>query len=74
MLSTILYKKDIVKNNQNLINYKFISFQKKYFLLCGDCFWMASTLPHQIENPLVRYKICPICKNKLDRFQIPNLY
>jgi hypothetical protein len=74
MLSTILYKKDTVKNSQNIINYKFISLQKKYFLLCGDCYWMASTLPHPIEHPLVRYKKCPICKNKLDRFQIPNLY
>ena len=74
MLSTVLYKKDIEKNNQNLKYYKFISLQKKYFLLCGDCFWMASTLPHPIEHPLVRYKKCPICKNKLDRFQIPILY
>lgn len=74
MSSTILYEKDIVKNNQNLIYYKSASIQKKYFLLCGDCYWMASTLPHPIEHPLVRYKKCPICKHKLDRFQIPNLY
>jgi hypothetical protein len=74
MLSTILYKKVIEKNNQNVKYYKLISLQKKYFLLCGDCFWMASTLPHPTEHPLVRYKKCPICKNKLDRFQIPNLY
>jgi hypothetical protein len=74
MLSTILYKKDIEKNNEYLKYYKFISLQKKYFLLCGDCYWMASTLPHPIEHPLVRYKKCPVCKNKLDRFQIPKLY
>jgi hypothetical protein len=74
MLATILYKKDIEKYNQNLKYYKFISMQKKYFLLCGDCYWMASTLPHSIEHPLIRYKKCPICKNKLDRFLIPNLY
>ena len=74
MLYTILYKKDIENNNQYLKYYKIISLQKKYFLLCGDCYWMASTLPHPIEHPLIRYKKCPICKNKLDRFQIPKLY
>jgi hypothetical protein len=35
---------------------------------------MASTLPYSIEHPLNRYKKCPICKNKLDRFQIPKMY
>jgi hypothetical protein len=74
MLYTILYKKEIEKNNQTVKYYKFISLQKKYFLLCSDCYWMASTLPHPIEHPLVRYKKCPVCKNKLDRFQIPKLY
>jgi hypothetical protein len=74
MLSAILYKKDIEQNNQNYIYYKFISLQKKYFLLCGDCYWMASTLLHPIEHALIRYKKCPICKNKLDRFLIPKMY
>jgi hypothetical protein len=74
MSITILYKKEIEQNNHILKYYKFISLQKKYFLLCGDCYWMASTLPHPLEHALVRYKKCPICKNKLDRFQIPILY
>ena len=48
--------------------------QKKYFLICGGCFWMASTLPRSLDYPMIRYKKCPICKNKLDNFQIPNQY
>jgi hypothetical protein len=74
MLSNILYKKNIEKNSQKLKYYKHISLQKKYFLFCGDCYWMASTLPYSIDHPLNRYKKCPICKNKLDRFQIPKMY
>jgi hypothetical protein len=74
MLSTIFYNIDVEKQNQKLKYYKFISLQKKYFLLCGDCFWMASTLPHPVDYPLFRYKKCPICKYKVDVFQIPNLY
>ena len=42
MLSTILYKKDIEKHNQKFIYCKFVPIQKKYFLLCEDCLWMAS--------------------------------
>ncbi len=74
MLSTILYKKDIEKHNQKFIYCKFVPIQKKYFLLCEDCFWMASTLSNLLDYPLTHYKKCPICKNKVDRFQIPNLY
>ena len=74
MLSIILDNKDIEKNNQNLKYDNKYRIQKKYFLICGGCFWMASTLPRSLDHPLIHYKKCPICKNKLDNFQIPNLY
>ena len=74
MLSTIFYNMEVEKQNQKLKYYKFISLQKKYFLLCEDCFWMASTLPHPLDYPLLRYKKCPICKNNIGTFPIPNLY
>jgi hypothetical protein len=49
-----------------------IALQKKYFLLCGNCFWMASTLPHLLDEYLFCYRKCLICKNELDRFLICN--
>ena len=74
MLSTILYKKDIEEHGLKLLNCKFVPIQKQYFLLCEDCFWMASTLPNSFDYPLGHYKKCPICKNKVDRFQISNFH
>ena len=74
MLSIILDNKDIEKNNQNLKYENKYRLQKKYFLICEDCFWMASTLPRSLDFRLIRYKKCPICKNRVDNFQIPNLY
>jgi hypothetical protein len=74
MLSTILYKKDIEEHSLKLLKCKFVPIQKQYFLLCEGCFWMASTLPNSIDYPLGHYKKCPICKNKVDRFQISNFY
>ena len=74
MLSIILDNKDIEKNNQNFKYIKNSQLQKKYFLICEDCFWMAPTLPRSLDCPMIRYKKCPICKNKVDDFQIPNLY
>jgi len=74
MLSIILDNKDIEKYNQNFNYNKKYPLQKKYFLICGGCFWMASTLPRSIYYPKVCYKKCPICKNNVDNFQIPNLY
>jgi hypothetical protein len=74
MLSTILYNKDIEKHNQNLKYYILPPIQKKYFLLCENCFWMASALRYTLNYPSNSYKRCPICKNKVDIFPIPNLY
>jgi len=44
MLSIILDNKDIEKYGQNFMYNKKYQLQKKYFLICGGCFWMASTL------------------------------
>lgn len=74
MSSTILYKKDIEEHSLKLLNCKFVPIQKRYFLLCEGCFWMASTLPNSLDYPLGHYKKCPICKNKVYRFQISNFY
>lgn len=74
MSYTIFYDKDVEKYKQKLKYYKLTSIQKKYFLICEDCFWMASTLPHPLDYPLLRYKKCPICKNNVDNFTIPKLY
>jgi hypothetical protein len=48
--------------------------QKKYFLLCGNCFWMASTLRHPSDYPVIHLKKCPVCKSRVDTYPIPNLY
>ncbi len=74
MLSIILYNKDIEKYNHNFKYNKNFRLQKKYFLICEGCYWMASTLPCSLDYPKIHYKKCPICKNKVDNFQIPNLY
>jgi len=74
MLSIILDNKDIEKYGQNFKYNKKYPLQKKYFLICGGCFWMASTLPPYLDYPLIRYKKCPICKNNVHNFQIPNQY
>ena len=74
MSSIISKNKDIEKYGQNFMYNKKYQLQKKYFLICGGCFWMASTLSPSLDHPLIHYKKCPICKNKLDNFQIPNQY
>ena len=74
MLTTFYYNKEVEKHSQKFKYAKFSSSlkDKKYFLICEDCFWMASTIPYTSEYPLFSYRKCPICKNKVDRFQIPN--
>ena len=74
MLSIILDNKDIERYNQNFKYDNKFRLQKKYFLICEGCYWMASTLPSSLGYPMIRYKKCPICKNRVDNFQIPNLY
>lgn len=44
--------------------------QNKFFLLCGNCLWMASTISTLSDLCLIRYKKCPICIDKVYRFLI----
>lgn len=48
--------------------------QTKYFLMCCNCYWMASTLYHSLEEPLIDHKHCPICNNEITRFSIPEIF
>jgi hypothetical protein len=48
--------------------------QKKYFFLCCNCYWMASTLHNSLEDPLVYYKNCPICNNETTSLSIPKIF
>jgi hypothetical protein len=70
MSTTIYYKKYIDKyfknDKYNLLNLN----QKKYFLLCGTCYWMASTIPAIKDIGRIRFKKCPVCTNKVNRFLI----
>ena len=70
MSATIFYKKYVEghfkTDKYNILNLK----HKKYFLLCGTCYWMASTLPSLSEIRLIKYKKCPICVNAVYRFLI----
>ena len=75
MLSTFYYKKEVEKHSKNLKYNKYIFEQKKYFLICESCFWMASTLPYRaLSYPLNFYKKCPVCKDKVDTFSIPRSF
>jgi len=50
----------------NLLNIQ----QKKYFLICESCLWMASTI-HSIKDiSRLRHKKCPLCESRLNRFLI----
>jgi hypothetical protein len=70
MSSTIYYKKYVdwhFKNDKyTTLNLK----HKKYFLLCGSCYWMASTLPLLSDLGSIKYKKCPICVNDVYRYLI----
>jgi len=75
---TIKYKKNISENHRHRnfnYNNKKNTIKRKYFLLCADCFWMASTfLINLSDHHLNYFKKCPKCKNLLDKFPIPNPY
>jgi hypothetical protein len=71
---SILYIKDIEKYDHNFKYNKIYQIRKKYFLLCKNCFWMSSTLPHILDYPLVYLKNCPSCLHKVDVFPIPKEY
>ncbi len=68
--ATIDYNKYIKKDFKN-DNYNILSFnQKKYFLICESCFWMASTIPSIKGIGRLRHKKCPVCESRLNRFLI----
>ncbi len=72
MSYNILYKKRIEESNKKFKYTKVFPTFEKYFLLCGSCFWMASTLPHS-SNVYAKYlNRCPNCKDWLDKFLISN--
>ncbi|MGN6559080.1 MAG: hypothetical protein ACTHJ2_00990 [Candidatus Nitrosocosmicus sp.] len=71
-------KKKIIIHHKNSKHYDraVLSIQRKYFLLCESCFWMASTLPlisSDRFNITELFKSCPMCNSNLDKFSIPNI-
>lgn len=54
------------KYTYNIFNLK----QQRYFLLCNNCFWMATTIPTFSSIQKIKYKKCPLCANDTDRFLI----
>jgi|tagenome__1003787_1003787.scaffolds.fasta_scaffold20900564_4 hypothetical protein len=71
--TAIFYKNQHVERRVINLKYDIFDFtQKKYFLLCKNCFWMASTIPAIKGISRMRYKKCPLCVNDTDRFLICN--
>lgn len=72
MSTTISYKNHIEryfkKDKYNILNFN----QKKYFLICESCLWMASTIPSIKDISRLRHKKCPVCENNINRFLICN--
>jgi len=68
--ATAYYKKYVEKQSKkvrnNIPNLK----QKGHFLICQNCFWMASELPTLSDICLKTYKKCPLCVYNIDRFLI----
>jgi len=48
--------------------------QKKYFLMCKSCFWMASTLSYlkSINNLWHINRQCPMCKKQINKITSPS--
>lgn len=61
------------EHDQNIKYHSLHPIQKKYFLVCRDCYWMVSTLLNSQEDQKIDFKKCPACENDLDKFSIPNL-
>ena len=71
MSSTTFYYRDSVEGYFKKHTYNIIDFgQKRYFLLCKNCFWMATTMPAFSNIRKIKYKKCPLCVNDTDRFLI----
>ncbi len=70
MPSATHYKKYVEKHSKNLKNNMLYLKQKGHFLICQNCFWMASELPTLYDICLITYKKCPLCVCNIDRFLI----
>lgn len=73
MSSTTLFKEKgvMVEEHSTNLKYDLPNYrEKKYFLICDSCFWMASTLPYLPDICLIRYKKCPLCLDAVFRFLI----
>ncbi len=64
------YKKHAEKLSKKVKNNISVLKQKRHFLICQNCFWMASALPDLSDRCLITYKKCPICVCNIDRFLI----
>ena len=66
------YKKYVEKYSKK-DKYDFFNFNhKKYFLICENCYWMASTIPYIKNISRLRHKKCPVCESRINRFLICN--
>ena len=71
MSSTTIFYNNYVERHYKNHKYTIIDFnQKRYFLLCKNCFWMATTLPTFSNVQKIQYKKCPLCVTDTDRFLI----
>ena len=75
MSSLSLHKRKLEDNRQERIYNNRLYFRKlRYFLICQNCFWMASALsvlPYEHDAYL---KKCPVCNDRINMFLIDNRY
>jgi hypothetical protein len=69
--ATIDYKKYVERYFKNDKYHNTFNFnQKRFFLICENCFWMASTIPSVRDIDRLQHKKCPVCINNVNRFLI----
>ncbi len=75
MSSLFLHKKKLEENRQEPIYSNRLYFRKlRYFLICPNCFWMASTLSGSPYKHNTHLKQCPVCNDRIYMFLIDNRY
>jgi hypothetical protein len=71
MSSTAIFFSNHVERTFRKHKYTVIDFtQQRYFLICKNCYWMATTLPTFSNIHKIQYKKCPLCVTDIDRFLI----
>jgi hypothetical protein len=70
MTNAIYHKKRIDEYPKKVNHIKPNLEQKRHFLLCKNCYWMASTLPTLSDFRLTKYNKCPNCIGNIDKFLI----